>query len=118
MKNIFKDNSLASCLLGIIIGAGGHAGYTAIVDAMAPQPQAQISGIASFPGSNGQRHHAEQTNFDIVPEDEDGDCVITPNGKKYHNPDGCTYLRKSKQVRLVSSDKAMEAGITPCSKCM
>ena len=117
MKNIFKNNSLASCLLGIIIGAGGHAGYTAIVDAINPQPAAQVAGFASFPnGGNGQ--YKEQTNFDRIPENEDGDCVITPGGKRYHNPDGCSYLRKSKQIRLVSSEDAEAAGLTPCSKCM
>ena len=117
MKNRFKNNSLASCLLGIIIGAGGHAGYTAIVDAVSAQSSTQISSIASLPG-NSVRTNVEQTNFDRVPEDLDGDCIITPKGKRYHNPDGCTYLRKSKQTRLASSKRALEVGITPCSKCM
>ena len=117
MKNRFKNNSLASCLLGIIIGVGGHAGYDAIKDAINSKQQPQISGIANMPDGSSYPS-IEQTNFDRIPENEDGDCLITRKGKRFHNPDGCTYLRKSKQIRLVSSEDAQTAGLTPCSKCM
>lgn len=118
MKNVFKSNSLASCLLGIIIGAAGHAGFEAIVDNNGSLQQSQISAFGSFGGNGNNAVPLYQDNFDRIPEDPDGDCVITPNGKKYHNPDGCISLRKSKRLRIVSSEKAREQGLGPCSKCM
>ena len=115
MKNIFKNNSLASCLLGIIIGAGGHAGYTTVIDAITNKSQVipTISPFGSFPKGDSSKPSV----FDQIPEQEDGNCLITPSGQKYHHPDGCRYIAKSKRKKLVYSEDAEAAGLTPCSKC-
>ena len=55
--------------------------------------------------------------FFFAAEDEDGDCIITPNGQKYHNIYGCVYLSKSKRIKKVASEDAEAAGLEPCSKC-
>ena len=115
MKNVFKNNSLASCLLGIIIGAAGHAGYTAVFDAYNSSSSfaSQISAFASMPQSDAK----ELSTFDKIPEDEDGDCIITPSGQKYHNIYGCMYLSKSKRMKRAAIENAEAAGLEPCSKC-
>lgn len=113
MKNVFKNNSLASCLLGVIIGACGHAGYTAAVHAYS----SSVSPISAFASISPQPDAKEQSTFDKIPEDEDGDCIITPSGQKYHSIYGCVYLSKSKRIKKVESEDAEAAGLEPCSKC-
>jgi len=113
MKNVFKNNSLASCLLGIIIGACGHAGYTAAVDAYS----SSATRISAFASVSPLSDPNEQSTFDKIPEDEDGDCIITPSGQKYHNIYGCMYLSKSKRMKRAAIENAEAAGLEPCSKC-
>ena len=63
MKNPFKDNSLASFLMGTIIGVGGCVGYYSITEPEYPtNPQGQIAGIMGTPVADNDNQ--QQTNLE------------------------------------------------------
>lgn len=63
MKNPFKDNSLASFLMGAIIGVGGCVGYYSITEPEYPtNPQGQIAGIMGTPVAGNDNQ--QQNNFE------------------------------------------------------
>lgn len=113
---IHKKRPLLYILLGIIIGVGGCIGFIFAKQSIEKPKNQNTVGISSL--FSNKTISEIPNNFDKIPEDKDGDCLITPNGKKYHNLQGCSYLRKSKQIRTVSSTKAKEQGLSPCSKCL
>ena len=59
---------------------------------------------------------AEQTMYEKVVDDPDGDVYITPKGKKYHVA-GCFVLRKSDAIKQASRASVIKVGYTPCMKC-
>jgi len=109
MKNPFKDNSLASFLFGIIVGAGACTGFFAVTEPEVPtNPQGQMSGLISVPmaENNTQQQQTGGDGNTQTPPPEEAD-VNTPSatndnpeiihtkwydGEKYHgladNPDG------------------------------
>lgn len=112
MKNPFKDNSLASFLVGIILGTGGCMGYYALTEPEYPTiPQGQIAGIMGNPaadtnapeqitnddnnGDNSQAKEPEQ-NMPSSPEESKENAKIIHTrwyeGEIYHglqdNPNG------------------------------
>ena len=109
MKNPFKNNSLASFLFGIIVGAGACTGFFAMTEPEIPtNPQGQISGLIGVPvaDNNGQQHQTDGEKNTQTPPPEQAD-VNAPSasngntemihtkwydGEKYHgltdNPDG------------------------------
>lgn len=104
MKNPFKNNSLASGMLGFILGAGTLAGGQALIHNNDDYSYSKPAGIMD-------------TSFHGLENDEEGDVIITPSGKCYHSIYGCNSLRRSKKCRKVTRDQAEGAGLTPCSKC-
>ena len=145
MKNPFKNNSLASFLMGTIIGVGGCVGFYSITE---PEyPTGQMSGIISTPqtGNNGQEQQTDgQTqspeqnevntptstndNPEIIhtkwyvgekyhglADNPSGNVRVTPAGKKYHRP-SCQHIEGHEFISATESD-AEKAGLTPCKKC-
>lgn len=106
MNNPFKNNSLASGLLGVIIGSGGTLGTQAIIDDEEDQKVETVIPVQRGKGSN----------FDVVPYSENGDVVITAHGKKYHS-EYCHTLNRAKKVQRVNSEDARDVGLEPCSRC-
>lgn len=111
MAEGLRNNPLACGLLGIIVGAGSILGGQALIGQS--EPQTVKSSLFDNTTAGEVR---EETNFDRVPCDENGEVYITPNGKKYHFPK-CHTLRKSSRLQQVSIEDAEAAGITPCSRC-
>lgn len=78
-----------------------------------------IWGICALSGSNATSlfsKKGEQTMYEKVADDPDGDVYITPKGKKYHVA-GCFVLRKSDEIKQASRSSVIEVGYTPCRKC-
>lgn len=114
MNNPFKNNSLASALLGIIIGIIGFAGYQEL--------QKLRSGVENFiqvDNSSCTRDKSSDSNppYRGLEPDPDGDVVITKTGNCFHSIYGCSTLGKSSNVRIVDRNMALEAGLSACSKC-
>jgi hypothetical protein len=74
-----------------------------------------IWGIGVLSGSNPTKK-VEQTMYEKVVDDPDGDVYITPKGKKYHVA-GCFVLRKSDEIKQASRSSVIKVGYTPCMKC-
>ena len=104
MRNPFKNNSLASGMLGFILGAGTWAGGQSIINNSSLYSYTQPSGILD-------------NSFRGLDNNEDGDVVITPSGKCYHSIWGCRTLKRSNNCRKVTREQAEGAGLYPCSKC-
>lgn len=142
MNNPFKNNSLASFLIGIIVGAGGCIGFYAITEPEAStSPQGQMLGIM---GTNTGGQNITQTtspeqndvntpsasndNSDMIhtqwyegkkyhglTDNPEGNVRVTPAGKKYHRP-SCPNIKGHDFISATQSD-AENAGLTPCKKC-
>lgn len=121
MNNPFKNNSLASGLLGFILGAGTLAGGQAIMDTSNSgnnnngynQPSSLYQ---SFDGSNGNSRKGTPA-FHGLADNPNGDVVITKSGDCYHSAYGCSSLSRSRNLRTVERSDAEAAGISACSKC-
>ncbi len=55
--------------------------------------------------------------FHGLPNNPDGDVVITKTGKCFHSRYGCSSLNRSKNIRTVNRIDAENAGISACTKC-
>lgn len=115
MDNPFKNNPLASGLMGFIIGAGVLWCGNSIIS-RPQQHEPTMSGFMSSDNDNRTFHH-DTPPYHGLEEDPDGDVVITKSGSKYHSPYGCSSLSKSKNFRTVNREDAENVGIGPCSKC-
>lgn len=105
MRNIIKNNSFASGLLGALLGAGSVLG---------------IQTFTSNPDSITHEVTTErQSAFESVVDDPNGPYVITRHGGKFHDP-GCRYLTSSppSNIKHVSEDDANAAGYKSCSSCL
>lgn len=103
MNNPLRNNSLASGLLGFILGAISFAGGQTLLGE--PNDSPPISSFVDVPNGDG------------IPYNEDGDVLVTPSGARYHNIRGCPSLKRSKNAYLTNREDAEKAGRTPCSKC-
>ncbi len=131
MSNEFKNNPLASLLLGILIGIGATLLFQMIagkVNNGGPNPAQQVgvaSGLmstqtGSYPQSNNERevnttYEKKQNKFERIQESENGTVMVTKSGK-YHRP-GCSGLSKAKNPKLVEIDDAINEGFEPCQRC-
>lgn len=131
MENEFKNNSLASLLLGILIGIGATLLFQMIAGKInnGSQIPTQQVGVASglmstqpgsYPQSNNDReenppYERRQNKFDRIQESEYGTVMVTKSGK-YHRPE-CSGLIKAKNPKLVEIDDAINEGFEPCQRC-
>jgi hypothetical protein len=101
MMKLNRSNIVSGCV-GTVMGA------------------CSVLGIQAVSGSKGHSfsllHRPNQTMYERVEADEDGDVYITSNGKKYHRY-SCYILERASESKQVSSDAAKEAGFKPCKKC-
>lgn len=117
MENPFKNNSLASCLLGIFIGIGGYVGGNALLSNTDSVTQLPIDNInQQFLNTNLSSSKSNPT-FHGLENNPDGDVVITKSGKKYHSKYGCSSLKSNSKTRIVNRDDAEKVGVEACSKC-
>ena len=118
MNNPFKNNSLASGLLGFILGMITLSGGQAL---LYPKQQETVQRDSFFSGvSGGTREPSsgyKTPSYHGLSHNPEGDVVITKSGDCYHSPYGCTTLRRSKNIRTVDRDDAEAVGLTPCTKC-
>ena len=112
MNNPFKNNPLASGLLGFILGAGTLAGGQALFGGGGND--AVASGFGNF--SSGGMVKTE-TVYEQLDNHADGDVFVTKAGKCYHPNRYCSSLRRAKEVKQVYRSDAENVGLTPCSKC-
>lgn len=116
MENPFKNNSLASGLLGVIIGGASVLGFEHLNTPNHPTSQ-PVMGIMDNTNSSGPVLPQDNPKFHGLENDSEGDVVITPSGGCYHSPYGCSSLNRSHNKRTVKREDADNAGLTPCSKC-
>ena len=119
MNNPFKNNALASGLLGFILGIVTLLGGQSL---LSPKQQdvVQRDGFYSgFGGSSSKEPSSgyKSPSYHGLANNPDGDVVITKSGDCYHSPYGCATLRRSKNIRTVDRDDAEAVGLTPCTKC-
>ncbi len=112
MTNPFKNNSLASGLLGFIFGMGTLAGGQAIFGGAGNN--AVASGFATIPSGDGTK---TETPFEKLVSHDDGDVFVSKSGKCYHPNVRCPSLRRAKEVKQVYRSDAESVGLTHCSKC-
>ena len=101
MRNIFKNNSLASALAGVLVGVGGTVGTQTLID------------------TNSHVREFRESAYERLTDTNEGDVYITPSGEKYHIY-GCSNLKKAKQnstLKCVERDDAEDVGYTPCRTC-
>ena len=132
MENEFKNNSLASLLLGILIGIGATLLYQMISGKLynngnvsTSQTIGVASGIMSVPQETNQKSNYDEGNqpynkkrqskFERIQESEYGTVMVTKSGK-YHRP-GCSGLSRAKNPKLVEIDDAINEGFQPCQRC-
>lgn len=117
MENPFKNNSLASGLLGFILGLGVYAGGDNLFSntnnkQTTSQPISTIVGNTETdaPKKSSKSFHGLQEN-------SNGDVVITSSGKCYHSIYGCKSLKSNSKIRTVAREDAESVGYYACSKC-
>ncbi len=106
MRNIFKNNSLASALaggmLGLVVGSTGTVGVQALVD---DKPKVQ--------------YFKKDSAYDSLTDIDDGDVYITPSGERFHS-EHCSSLNKARRnntLKCVERNEAEDVGYLPCKKC-
>lgn len=112
MTNPFKNNSLASGLLGFILGMGTLAGGQALFSDKGDGGVA--TGLGTFPDGDGTK---TETPFEKLVSHDDGDVFVSKSGKCYHPNMHCPSLRRAKEVKQVYRCDAESVGLTHCSKC-
>jgi hypothetical protein len=101
MRNIFKNNSLASALAGVLVGVGGTVGTQVLMD------------------TNSHVREFSESAYERLTDTNEGDVYITPSGEKYHIY-GCYIINKAKinnTLKCVERDEAEDVGYLPCKKC-
>lgn len=117
MNNPFKNNSLASGLLGFIIGVGSLSGGQALVNNGSDSLIGTMSDNEDVIVSTEKTSSKNKVSFHGLANNPDGDVVITKAGGRYHSLFGCSTLKKSKKFRIVNREDAEAVGLEPCSKC-
>lgn len=121
MNNPFKNNSLASGLLGFILGASTLAGGQAIVDTNnsgnKTKDNNQPSSLFQSYDGNNENKRKKNPAFHGLEDNPDGDVVITKSGDCYHSAYGCSSLNRSRNLKTVDRSDAEAVGISACSKC-
>lgn len=112
MTNPFKNNSLASGLLGYILGVASLAGGQALFSDKGDGGVA--TGLGTFPGGDVTK---KETPFEKLVSHDDGDVFVSRSGKCYHPNMHCPSLRRAKEVKQVRRSDAESVGLTHCSKC-
>lgn len=114
MNNPLKNNSLASGLLGFILGAAAIWGGSQFSN-LDEGNRGVASSLTGFLPRVGEETLSDEDDEQDVSDDM---VVVTPSGRCYHNVfSGCSTLRKSKRVKRVSRERAVSKGRIPCSKC-
>lgn len=112
MSNPFRNNSLASGLLGFILGATTFWGGSQLANL----DNGNKSKFSFF--TNVLAAGRDETLSDDEQDVSDEMVVVTPLGRCYHNVfSECSTLRKSNNVKRVSRERAESKGRIPCSKC-
>lgn len=118
MNNPFKNNSLASGLLGFILGAGTLAGGQVMMDTSnSGNNNNGYNQPSSLFQSFDENSHRSTMAFHGLEDNPDGDVVITKSGECYHSAYGCSSLSRSRNLRTVDRSDAEAVGISACSKC-
>ena len=119
MNNPFKDNSLASGLLGFILGASSMGGF---LYNSAPNGSLVDEGSSSstkLPRLKDEGIGNKNRNFDDVyhglENDSDGDVIVTPSGSRYHSRYGCHHIKDN--YIIVKRESAEYQGLVSCSTC-
>lgn len=118
MNNPFKNNSLASGLLGFILGIFTLLGGQSIISSTDNEERVMPSSFFQVPDSKTSVPNLNRAlPFHGLTDNPNGDVVITKSGDCYHSPYGCSSLSRSKRFRTVDREDADNAGMTACSKC-
>ena len=117
MENPFKNNSLASGLLGFIIGIGVYAGGDNLFSSQPTNSNSDQHVSALVDSSNVPTETKSNKKFKGLQENPNGDVVVTSSGKCYHSIYGCKSLKSNSKIQTVARDDAESVGYYACSKC-
>lgn len=124
MNNPFKNNSLASGLMGFILGGATIGGGMKLSDILS-QGIGQTN--TTVPPSSLYVPQEEKENkpieiphkilhFHGLHDNPDGDVVITTSGSRYHSLYGCRHVKDKPYIKVDRHD-AESVGLSTCSRC-
>ncbi len=105
-----SNSNIKSSLVGFVVGMFSFAGGEALYEKYFNTPQqAPMSGFMN-------NYIPEQTPYERLKNETDGEVYVTPKGKKYHNS-WCSTLKRIKNYKCISLEDAINTGYEPCSRC-